>query len=1199
MARTAGSFVENQFVAGLITEATGLNFPEKAVTETWNTRYHSKGNVKRRLGFDLENDVMSVVANVDQGVCRSYLWKGVGDRGDKTFLVVQSGSRLTFYEPDDSGSFGSGVKAFGVELEEFKTTIPGVSVSDKEASMASGIGKLFVVHPYCDPIYITYNEVSDSITTVSYTIEIRDFEGVEDGLEIDERPATLSTTHKYNLYNQGWYIDTVWADDNGNENPVDFFYRSSINPEPAHVYPSNADVWWYYKNSKEEFDPNPQAKIMVFGNTPAAKGHYIYNAFQTNRSGQERMLGPLTETSSEGTRPSCVAFYAGRVWYSGVHHPKYGGNVYYTQIIERDDQIGRCHQLNDPTNENLSDLLDTDGGVIKITGMGKATALFSTGNNLLVFANNGLWGIGGSGAEGTGFVATDFSVNQITRIGLDQQSSLVEAENTPFWWTLDGIYTIKSEGGVTSITNDTIKTFFQNDIPAGNKNYAQGSYNPLEKTIQWLWKSTLATSIQDNYQYDRILEINLSAGSFYPHKWSINDQAFNSVFCASGISKIPQSLENVVDSTGAVVTDSTPANVQAYVSDNPVFFTSQFKYIAVMDTGSINGVVNGHAWGADTFAPGTTYSISDPGSGYGGDEAEGIVVNWERGKVYKLLFAYSTGGSPGTHFGVTTYDLNTEQPTGYINLKSLLSGVCDPDYDEIEGYHLLPKSFIASGDDLLSIIHSVNAAPGGAAKTWRCTVVNADLGTVLASTTITSNVGADTTAHTNCGVMANIGDTPTVWYYINILSRPAFGVDKFSVLEITSDGATATIVERLVDTVIGPGTLRFESVSTVKSDAAGVDFWTGHVPGGTGFGPDWVISHIRFPYPYSAPVLTNPIATLAVGHNDWEEASIHYKAVDGTNYLVFNWVDGNGIGNDAYRESFDTWSFDTPTGTYTKLYSVNRDLEDIYGGNGQTPQILADNTSSIYGFQHTNSHREGHSTVLVQSLPNVGFETKFQYCVLCVPDGAYYTPGYVSVFDLPGWNGFGVTNPDDYFGARVVTSIPDNRFIASGQVEHVKLPDELFDGYTTELLSWNNPAWDTVCGGIAFWQEDNTSYYDFVTRQGPAQVDYSSYFLSGSKVHGEGHKSGNIDYITMFGNYESTSSAYVRARWDWSNSSSTGKWSTEQQVYSSKRSNRDVSRKRLLVRGSGPALQLYVRSQAGKPFDLIGWTSQESIDGNP
>jgi hypothetical protein len=50
MARQAGEFIENQFTKGLITEATGLNFPEKAVIESWNTRYGKTGETTRRLG---------------------------------------------------------------------------------------------------------------------------------------------------------------------------------------------------------------------------------------------------------------------------------------------------------------------------------------------------------------------------------------------------------------------------------------------------------------------------------------------------------------------------------------------------------------------------------------------------------------------------------------------------------------------------------------------------------------------------------------------------------------------------------------------------------------------------------------------------------------------------------------------------------------------------------------------------------------------------------------------------------------------------------------------------------------------------------------------------------------------------------------------------------------------------------------------
>jgi hypothetical protein len=38
-------FVENSFINGLITEATGLNFPEKAVTETSDCIFDIDGSV--------------------------------------------------------------------------------------------------------------------------------------------------------------------------------------------------------------------------------------------------------------------------------------------------------------------------------------------------------------------------------------------------------------------------------------------------------------------------------------------------------------------------------------------------------------------------------------------------------------------------------------------------------------------------------------------------------------------------------------------------------------------------------------------------------------------------------------------------------------------------------------------------------------------------------------------------------------------------------------------------------------------------------------------------------------------------------------------------------------------------------------------------------------------------------------------------
>lgn len=208
MARSAGNVIENNLSKGLVTEASHFNFPENAATEAYDVVFERIGRVRRRLGIDVETQTEIAVYQEASGVIVEFLWRSVARTGMYTFLVLQLGSNISFYALGDGVGLGAGLKEFAVDLLEYKAP-GGGDPSLLPASFASGNGKLFITHPDCDPIVVEYDEDEDDITKTAVSVEIRDFEGIDDGLALDENPTTLSPEHYYNLKNQGWGLKLV------------------------------------------------------------------------------------------------------------------------------------------------------------------------------------------------------------------------------------------------------------------------------------------------------------------------------------------------------------------------------------------------------------------------------------------------------------------------------------------------------------------------------------------------------------------------------------------------------------------------------------------------------------------------------------------------------------------------------------------------------------------------------------------------------------------------------------------------------------------------------------------------------------------------------------------------------------------------------------------------------------------------------
>lgn len=532
--------VENSFINGLVTEATGLNFPEAACTETYDCEFDIDGSVYRRLGFDFEGNFTTKTINRESVVVNSYLWQNVAGDGNTTVLVKQVGNTLYFYEATGSGNFSSGAVATTVILTPVSGAPPTEGI---EAQFSDGNGFLFVTHPYCDPIKISYDAVADIATPVTLTLKIRDLQGaIADTLAVDARPTStltgLEVNHRYNLLNQGWSTTTLNAWDVAQT-----------------TMPSNADVMWRFKDADDNFDATtPSINRINSGNTPAPKGHYILSLSNQDRNAISGLTG-IASTTTSFQRPSISAFFAGRLFYAGINYVGFNSNIYFTQIIERPEQYEQCYQVNDLTAEDLFDLLPSDGGVITIPEAGTIYKMFTVPGGLAVFAANGVWFV--TGSTGVGFTAVDYAVLKIADISTISSTSFVNVLGWPCWWNSEGIYIMSGQGNlpqIQSLTYNKFKTFYEG-IPLSSKRYARGFYNKTDAQIRWVYRSTGIARLTEVYEFDRVLNFNFHTQAFYP--WTISDSPvkINGILSTEPITR-PVSVDTVVDNSDNTVINS-------------------------------------------------------------------------------------------------------------------------------------------------------------------------------------------------------------------------------------------------------------------------------------------------------------------------------------------------------------------------------------------------------------------------------------------------------------------------------------------------------------------------------------------------------------------------------------------------------------------------------------------------------------------
>ena len=610
----------NQFVGGLITDASPLTYPENMSFVDINMELNSDGSRQRSLGIDYEPNHQIIdsgftSSSVSSIATKTYKWENVGGDPSLTFICVQIGNKVSFF---NGGSVNLSASLIGTKTF---TSSP----IDVKYSFTSVDGDLIIATGVADITTVTYNG------TLSYTtdrIKVRDFWGVDDfdgstdltvGTGLQRRPSSLTNAHQYNLRNQGFAIPRMLGAPTKtplypNENlydPIYAFMERHRQVKSTSKIPSNSDTvsGFLFSDASDDDDRNSRRYFVndsvknPIGNMRASQGYYIIDLLNRgssrlsennkNQANYPELTYSITSLATDFTPggATVICEFSGRVWYGGFSSAVTGGDskspnlssyVTFSQLVTDKSLITRCYQDGDPTSDDAPDIVDTDGGYIRISNAYDIKAMVNIGASLFVGANNGWWRI--YGGNDSGFSATNYVVDKITDRGVRGGESVVEVDGTIMYWGDDGIYHIHQDkyGSWLSenITRQRIQKFY-NSVETKHKENVVGVYDGSQRKVRWLYQNTIDDVIQ---QKELVLNVDLNA--FYErHIGEVSSGQPPVVISGFNVDafKIAQTSDTVTVSGIDVTVASDPVTValEQKIDTNSLF---EINYLVVTST---------------------------------------------------------------------------------------------------------------------------------------------------------------------------------------------------------------------------------------------------------------------------------------------------------------------------------------------------------------------------------------------------------------------------------------------------------------------------------------------------------------------------------------------------------------------------------------------------------------------------------------
>lgn len=614
----------SSFIKGFITEASPLNFPADASRDEENFELNVNGSRDRRLGVDFETDYTIrdtgyTDVTIESVATSSFKWLSAGNDANNEFIVVQFGNHIDVYDSSALTLSTDGYKG--------SVTLTGVD-STKRFSYGSVDGRL-VIAAGTETIHLV--EWTGSALTYSTTrLLVRDLWGLpgNEGNDITLRPTTKTDAHIYNLRNQGWGIPR--KDSTGTlADPISVFYTTYTK------YPSNAETVYTALQFQPVTAGTPFERLYpdMFNDAlgldaAAAKGYYIIDLLSrgasrlsaniNNKTKFTTLSHVLTDLPDDITTggATVVEDFAGRLFYAGfggavtdgdINSPILSSFVCFSQVVKKGDDIVKCYQHGDPTSRESSDLVDTDGGFIRVSGAKKIVGLVGLSSELFVIADNGVWKI--AGGSDYGFTATNYNVSKVSSFGCNNSASIVVVNDQIFFWGLEGIFSItKNQYGeriITNISASTIQTYYDS-IEVADQERATGFYDPFDKKIRWIFNTDFDRS-NTNTVYELVLDVQLGAFTkTHIHNLALNTPDIVGIVSTAAFVSGLTSVSVVVDVDMVVVdgeevsTDvsTRTSGIQSLkyvtlystVGGNIGYTFSQYKDVTFRDWVSVDGV---------------------------------------------------------------------------------------------------------------------------------------------------------------------------------------------------------------------------------------------------------------------------------------------------------------------------------------------------------------------------------------------------------------------------------------------------------------------------------------------------------------------------------------------------------------------------------------------------------------------------------